>query len=348
MSRNHTEKFQNENLKRFTVLVTGAAGFIGSHLVDELVVLNHQVIAVDDLSGGYKENVNPNAIFIQASVVDYNFINKIFDQYRPRFVYHLAAYAAEGLSHFIRRFNYTNNLVGTANIVNACVNYNTKHLVFTSSIAVYGGLTPPVTEKMTPQPEDPYGIAKYAAEQDIKLAWEMFGLPYTIFRPHNVYGERQNVADRYRNVIGIFMNQLMLNKPLTVFGNGEQSRGFTYIKDISGILAKAPLNPKAKNQIFNLGAEQPITINQLIVILNKVMGVEPIIRYLPARHEVMHAFASHQKVRRAFHLTDGEETPIELGLTKMWHWVRCNGARKTPKFKNIEIEKNIPSIWLKN
>jgi len=331
-----------------TVLVTGAAGFIGSHLVDELVGMGYRVIALDDLSGGYQENVNSKATFIKGSVTDHEFLNKIFKKYQPYFVYHLAAYAAEGLSHFIRRFNYTNNLIGTTNIIDACVSNNVKHLVFTSSIAVYGSLTPPMTEDMVPHPEDPYGVAKYAAEQDIKLASEMFGLPYTIFRPHNVYGERQNIADRYRNVIGIFMNQLMLNKPLTVFGNGEQSRGFTYIKDISGILAKAPLNPKAKNQIFNLGAEQPITINQLIVILNKVMGVEPIIRYLPARHEVMHAFASHQKVRRAFHLTDGEETPIELGLTKMWHWVRCNGARKTPKFKNIEIEKNIPSIWLKN
>src|SRR5690606_14307341 len=120
-----------------------------------------------------------------------------------------------------------------------------------SSIAVYGSAPPPMTEDMTPQPEDPYGIAKYAVEQDLRQAWQMFGLPYTIFRPHNVYGERQNVADRYRNVIGIFMNQIMTGKALTVFGDGEQSRGFTYVKDISPILAQAPLNPDAKNEIFN-------------------------------------------------------------------------------------------------
>lgn len=339
---------QTTTSKRNIVLVTGAAGFIGSHLVDELLKINYRIVALDDLSGGYKDNVNPKAIFIKGSVTDHPFLNKIFRKYEPRFVYHLAAYAAEGLSHFIRRFNYTNNLIGTTNIINACVNNNVEHLVFTSSIAVYGNLTPPMTEDMAPQPEDPYGIAKYAAEMDIKSASEMFRLPYTIFRPHNIYGERQNVADKYRNVIGIFMNQLMMKKPLTVFGDGEQTRAFTYIKDICGILARAPQNLNAKNQIFNLGADKPITINELVGTLANVVSVKPEIRYLPSRNEVTHAYAKHTKVREAFHLKENTETPLEIGLAKMWSWLKKHGAKRTTKFKNIEIRNKLPAVWLED
>lgn len=331
-----------------TVIVTGAAGFIGSHVVEELITLGYHVVALDDLSGGYQDNVNPDATFIHGSVTDHDLINQLFEQHRPRYVYHLAAYAAEGLSHFIRRYNYTNNLIGSVNMINAALNFGAEHIVFTSSIAVYGSAPPPMTEDMTPRPEDPYGVAKYAVEQDLRMAWEMFGLPYTIFRPHNVYGEHQNVADRYRNVIGIFMNQIMQNKPLTVFGDGEQSRGFTYIKDISPILAQAPFNPEAKNQVFNLGADTPVTVNQLIHEVSQVMNVTPEVRYLPPRHEVVHAFAIHKKVREAFDLPLDAETPLSVGLAKMWPWVQKYGARKTPKFSNIEVPKNIPPVWLED
>lgn len=331
-----------------TVLVTGAAGFMGSHLVDELVDMGYQVIALDDLSGGYRDNVNEQAVFIEASVTDHEAINEIFETHRPRYVYHLAAYAAEGLSHFIRRFNYTNNLIGTVNLLNASINYGVQHFVFTSSIAVYGSAPPPMAEDMTPQPEDPYGIAKYACEQDIHQAHEMFGLTYTIFRPHNVYGERQNVADRYRNVIGIFMNQLMQDKPLTVFGDGKQTRGFTYVGDVAPVIAQAPHNPDACNEVFNLGADTPVSVNELAQEVGAVMGKEPEIRYLPARHEVVHAYAIHDKVRTVFDLPDDYETPLHDGLRQMWPWVQEHGARKTPKFENIEVKKNMPTIWLED
>lgn len=331
-----------------TVLVTGAAGFIGSHLVDDLIGLGYHVLALDDLSGGYHDNVNEQATFVEGSIVDHELLNQLFAEHRPKYVYHLAAYAAEGLSHFIRRFNYTNNLIGTMNVINASVNYGAEHIVFTSSIAVYGSAPPPMTEDMMPHPEDPYGVAKFAVEQDLRMAWEMFGLPYTIFRPHNVYGERQNVADRYRNVIGIFMNQIMQGKSLTIFGDGEQSRGFTYIKDISPILATAPINPAAKNQIFNLGADTPVTINELVQVVGQVMGVTPEVRYLPARHEVVHAYAIHQKVRDAFDLSLDAETALIDGLQRMWPWVQQHGARKTPKFKAIEVMKNLPGVWLED
>src|SRR5947209_2324570 len=199
-----------------TSLVTGGAGFIGSHVADELLSRGHKVVVLDDLSGGFEDNVPGGAIFVKGSILDTELIDRLFDRYNFTYVYHLAAYAAEGLSHFIKRFNYQNNLIGSINLINASVNYGVKCFVFTSSIAVYGGVPPPMIEETMPLPEDSYGIAKYAVERELKISHEMFGLNYIIFRPHNVYGEHQNIGDRYRNVIGIFMNQIMEGQPLTI------------------------------------------------------------------------------------------------------------------------------------
>ena len=190
-------------------LVTGGAGFIGAHVVNRLLEVGHEVVALDDLSGGFRENVNEKAIFIEGSINDDKLINDIFLKYNFEYVYHLAAYAAEGLSHFIRKFNYNNNLIGSINLINASIKHKVKCFVFTSSIAVYGTQTLPMIESADPKPEDPYGVAKYAVELDLKAARSMFGLNYIIFRPHNVYGPLQNIGDRYRNVIGIFMNQFL-------------------------------------------------------------------------------------------------------------------------------------------
>src|SRR5439155_712575 len=190
-------------------------------------------------------------------------IEKLFAEHRFDYVYHLAAYAAEGLSHFIRNFNYTNNVVGSANLINESVKTDVKCFVFTSSIAVYGELKPPMREDMTPRPVDPYGIAKYAIELDLRAAHEMFGLNYVIFRPHNVYGEHQNIGDKYRNVIGIFMNQIMQDKPLTVFGDGTQTRAFSYIDDVAIPIARSVSIPEAYNQVFNVGGDTPYTVTEL-------------------------------------------------------------------------------------
>src|SRR5438105_4726281 len=202
-----------------TVLVTGVAGFIGSHVGAHCVKLGMKVIGLDDLSGGFQENIPEGVVFVRGSVTDHGLISRLFNEYQFKYVYHLAAYAAEGLSHFIRRFNYQTNLVGSINLINESVKSEVKCFVFTSSIAVYGAGQTPMSETMTPEPEDPYGVSKYAVELDLRAAHRMFGLPYIVFRPHNVYGERQNIADRYRNVIGIFMNQVMQGQPMTVFGD---------------------------------------------------------------------------------------------------------------------------------
>ena len=327
-----------------TSLVTWGAGFIGAHVTNELINLGHKVIVLDDLSGGYQENVNKKAIFIKGSVTDHKLLKKLFDEYNIDYVYHLAAYAAEGLSHFIRRFNYTNNLIGSINLINESVKHKIKCFVFTSSIAVYGAGQLPMTEDLTPMPEDPYGIAKFAVEQDLKAAREMFDLNYIIFRPHNVYGEYQNIADKYRNVLGIFMNQLLQEKPLTVFGDGMQTRAFSYIGDVAPYIAKSVEINEAYNQVFNIGADKEYTVKELAETIMNVMGTKQKLKFLPARNEVVNAYSNHSKAKKIFKINS--YTSLIDGVSKMADWVKKHGAKETPKFKNIEILENLPSIWL--
>lgn len=324
-------------------LVTGGAGFIGSHVVKHCLKAGHQVIVLDDLSGGFEDHIPAGATFIKGSITDYELVKDLFSKYKFDYVYHLAAYAAEGLSHFIRQFNYNTNLVGSVNLINEAVKHECKCFVFTSSIAVYGPGQLPMTEEMTPIPEDPYGVSKYAVELDLKAAHEMFGLNYVIFRPHNVYGENQNIGDKYRNVIGIFMNQIMQGKPLTIFGDGTQTRAFSYIDDVAIPIAKCVTIPEAYNQVFNIGANKPYTVNELATIVAKYFGVEPNINHLRARKEVMHAYSDHTKAHRVF----GESGAVSLdeGIAKMAEWAKKVGARKGQEFKNIEITKHLPEGW---
>lgn len=324
-------------------LVTGAAGFIGSHLVDSLLAEEHSVVAIDDLSGGFVENVNPKATFIEASCTDHAKIASLFNEYKFDYVFHLAAYAAEGLSHFIKRFNYTNNVIGSVNLINESVNHNVKRFIFTSSIACYGRNQLPMREDLVPQPEDSYGIAKYAVELELKATHEMFGLDYVIFRPHNVYGERQNTGDKYRNVIGIFMNQILQGVPLTLFGDGEQKRAFSYIADVAPHIAKSATLEAAKNQVFNIGADTVYTVNELAKAVMKAMGTTAPITYLPARNEVVNAWSDHEKAKKAFNISN--EVSLAEGIGKMAEWVKRVGSRSTKPFEGIEIEKNLPPSW---
>lgn len=302
-------------MEKQTSLVTGGAGFIGSHVAYELIKMGHQVIILDDLSGGFKRNIPKKAIFIKGSINDQKIIDRLFKKYNFDYIYHLAAYAAQGLSHFIRHFNYENNLIGSINLINHAVLYKAKHFVFTSSIAVYGTNQLPMWEDTIPKPEDPYGISKYAVELDLQAAHKMFGLTYTIFRPHNVYGEHQNQADTYRNVLGIFINQLMSDKPMTIFGDGSQTRAFSYIGDVAPYIGKSPFVKGAKNEIFNIGADTPYSVKELAYIIAEVMGKKPDIIYLPKRLEVLHAFTDHTKVRKVFHIK--KTTELKEGVRTM-------------------------------
>lgn len=332
---------------RETALVTGAAGFIGAHLIRRLVE-DHprvQVVALDDLSGGFRSNLPPNTELVEGSVTDATLMAELFEKYRFDYVYHLAAYAAEGLSHFIRRFNYTNNVIGSVNLINEAVRHESKCFVFTSSIAVYGAGQVPMREDTVPVPEDPYGVAKYAVELDLRAAHEMFGLDSVIFRPHNVYGEYQNIGDRYRNVVGIFMNQILRGEPLSVFGDGLQQRAFSYVGDIVPAIASAPFVAEARNRVFNIGAERPCTVLELARTVSRVMDApDHPIRHLDARNEVEIAYSDHSAAHEVF--GEPTDTSLEVGLLRMAAWVRSVGARESPSFGDIEIARGLPGFWL--
>jgi UDP-glucose 4-epimerase len=326
------------------VLITGAAGFIGSHVAEHCLKMGFHVIGTDDLSGGYTENVPEGCDFIKGDLKDKAFVESLFTEHTYEYIYHLGAYAAEGLSHFIRGYNYQTNLLASIYLINQAVLHKVKCFVFTSSIAVYGAGQSPMTEDTVPMPEDPYGISKYAVELDLKSAHEMFGLNYIIFRPHNVYGEKQNIADRYRNVVGIFMNQVIQDQPMTIFGDGAQTRAFSYIDDVAPVIAKSVFNKNAYQEIFNVGADKAYTVNELANIIATSFNKELSIKYLPARLEVVHAFSDHSKLRKFFDLP--EAVALESGIQRMADWVVKYGAREQVVFENIEIDEKLPPSWI--
>ncbi len=331
------------------ILVTGGAGFIGSHVVDALLQMEsrsiERVIVLDDLSGGIRRNLtnDPRVSLAIGSVTDEALIDRLFCEYRFRFVYHLAAYAAEGLSHFIRKFNYTNNLLGSVNLINASVNYGTECFIFTSSVAVYGNGDSPLLETTTPVPVDPYGIAKYAIELDLATARKLFGLDFVIFRPHNVYGERQNLADKYRNVAGIFMNRLLHDLPMPIFGDGNQVRAFSYVGDVAPVIAAAPWVSDARGESFNLGSDNACTVNELAGMVADAIGKPDLREYHPARHEVRVAFCDHQKAQRTF--LNLQNTLLLDGLKHMANWAKTTEITPSQTFEFIEIERNLPESW---
>jgi UDP-glucose 4-epimerase len=326
-------------------LVTGAAGFLASHLCQALLDRGHSVIGMDDLSGGFTENVPQGVKFVKGSILDNDLLTELFDQENFDYVYHLAAYAAEGLSHFIKRYNYMNNVVGSVNLINQAVNHDIKCFVFTSSIAVYGEGRSPMTEDMIPMPTDSYGIAKFTVEQELKATKHMFGMDYVIFRPHNVYGERQNLGDPYRNVVGIFMNLAMQGKALTIFGDGTQQRAFSYVGDIVGAMAASPDIPGARNQIFNIGADTPYTVNELATLCCEVMGVPNNVVHLPAREEVHVAYSDHSMAQEILRLEP--KVGLKEGLQRVADWAKAHGPMEGTPFSGIEVMKNMPPSWRK-
>jgi UDP-glucose 4-epimerase len=297
---------------------------------------------MDDLSGGYKSNINPKVEFWQMDLVEHP-IENAFEVHKFDYVFHLAAYAAEGLSPFIRDYNYKNNLVATARIVNNCINHDVKRLVFTSTLAVYGhGEGSIFDEKQVPKPIDPYGVAKYGCEMDIQIAGEQHGLDWCIIRPHNVYGRKQNIWDTYRNVLGIWCYQHLNGMPMSIFGDGEQTRAFSCIDDIVAPLWQAAIRPEASKEIINLGGIEEWSINEASKVLQEVMGGGEVV-YKEARHEVKHSIPTWQKSIDI--LGFEHKTSLKEGLEDMWKWAQEQPMRDRFVWENYEVEKGIYSFW---
>ena len=326
------------------IMITGVAGLLGSRLADWIIENNptYKVIGIDDLSGGYIENINKNVEFYNLNLST-DSLDDVFDKWRPDYVYHFAAYAAEGLSPFIRVYNYQNNLVSTANIVNQCIKHDVKRLIFTSTLAVYGhGYGGVFDENQIPSPIDPYGVAKFGCEMDIRIAGEQHGLDWCIIRPHNVYGIKQNIWDKYRNVLGIWMYQHINGQPMSIFGDGLQTRAFSYIDDILEPLWNAAIREEASKEIINLGGIEEYSILESANILKDVIGSGELL-FLEQRHEVKHSIPTWEKSEKI--LGFNHKTSLKDGLTKMWEWAKSQPNRERFKWDKYEIDKNIYSFW---
>jgi UDP-glucose 4-epimerase len=334
-------------MKKEIILITGVAGLLGSRISDWIIENNpeYEIIGIDDLSGGYVENINNKVTFIEMNLIDRMKLSSVFEKYKPKYVYHMAAYAAEGLSPFIRNYNYQNNLLTTTNIVNECIKHNVTRLVFTSSLAIYGhGYGGIFDEKQTPNPIDPYGVAKYACELDIQIAGEQHGLDWCIIRPHNVYGINQNIWDKYRNVLGIWMYQHLHNQPMTIYGDGNQTRAFSYIDDNLEPLWNSMISPAASKQIINLGGIEEISINDACDTLIEIIGGGKKI-YLEQRHEVKNSIPTWEKSVDI--LNYRYKTNLKQGLENMWQWAKLQPNRDRFVWPFYEIEKGIYSFWKK-
>ena len=327
------------------VLITGVAGLLGANFSRYLLDKGYEVIGIDNLSGGFEDSVDPRVQFYPIDLKDLEIVDNIFRIKRPDYVYHFAAYAAEGLSPFIRNFNYTNNVLCSVNVINCCAKYDVKKLVFTSSMAVYGSGDPPFREDQLQSPEDPYGVAKYAVEMDIKLAHEQFGLEYTIIRPHNVIGVYQNIWDRYRNVIGIWIRKALNGDSLTIFGDGTQVRAFSDIRFYMEPFEKVMYD--YHGETFNIGADKYYTINEASEIVQRVaasFGYHVEREWLEKRKEVHTAYCDHTKAKELLGFAD--DTDFELMVRTMFEWAIGQPMREV-RYKDYEVDKGIYSFWRK-
>ena len=325
------------------VLITGVAGFLGSRLADWIIehIPDAEVIGIDNLSGGYKENLHDLVEFFPVDILD-DKVSEVFSTYRPDYVFHFAAFAAEGLSPFVRSYNYRNNLEATSKIVTECIKNDVTRLIFSSTMGVYGDNPTPFYESDQPNPIDPYGIAKYACELDIRVAGEHHGLDWCIIRPHNVYGIKQNIWDRYRNVLGIWMHQHINGLPMTIYGDGEQTRAFSYIDDCLEPLWKSSQESSCSKQIINLGGTKYYSMNEANEIIRKVMGGGTL-SYKEKRYEVKNAYSSYQKSIDLLGYND--KTSLIDGLTTMWNWVKTQPNRVSKGFDQYELDKGLYSFW---
>jgi UDP-glucose 4-epimerase len=327
------------------IVVAGCAGLLGSHLANYLLDEGHHVIGIDNLSTGVYENIDPRVEFIKCDMRNRGAVDSIVKRTKPEIVYMLAAFAHEGLSQFCPNLIVENNFNIAMNMLTSSIRYKVKRFVFTSSMSIYGDQIPPFTEDMPYKPVDIYGITKAAFEQSLKVMSNVYGIEYTIIRPHNVIGIRQALHDPYRNVVGIFMNRLLADKPFYIYGDGEQRRAFSFVNDFTPYLAKCGWIKEAKNETFNIGADKPYSINKLAEILLEISGKNLTPIYVPDRpQEVDEAFCSNEKAKKILSFED--KTSFRDGLKIMWEWAQTIGPQKPRYLQKLELTNELtPKTW---
>ncbi len=335
------------------VLVTGAAGFMGSHLVDALLAEGHEVYGVDDLSGGFMRNVPAGCRFTRLDLRDRALTDVAVDAVSLPgpidVLYHLAADATEGRSQFTPHSACERNLAAYLNTLVPAIRCGVRKVVLTSSMSVYGAQTPPFSEGMPRQPVDVYGHAKAAMEGVTEALADVHGFRYTIIRPHNVYGPRQNLADPYRNVVAIFVNRLLRGLPPLVYGDGEQRRAFSYIDDFTPYCLRCGFEEQTDGQILNIGPREECTVNTLARLVLEAFGEDPDGHLAPVHvpdrpREVKSAFCTCEKAERL--LGYRTTVPLAEGIRRMVEWAKALGPQAPRYLDELELPApNTPETW---
>lgn len=332
-----------------TILVTGAAGFIGSWIAEELHKRGHEVICVDDLSAKLTYNLKYLPNLYNVDLRNESATDILVKCTKPEVVYHLAAHPHEGLSQFCPTSIFTTTCNSSMSVFKAALKYDVKRVVYFSSMARYGDgmggkFLPPFNEDDPRAPVDVYGSAKCAAEVSLEALNRAHGLEYVTLVPHNVYGERQNIADPYRNVIGIWINSLLRKKPIYIYGDGKQVRSFSYIMDSLECYVRAGTDKNISGEVINIGSGVPISLNKLAEIVLTEFNTEISPVYVPDRPcEVKEAFCTIEKSKRMLGYED--KTSIEEGVHKMSEWAKELGPKEPNYLTTLEIEKNVPITW---
>ena len=330
--------------KNEKILVTGVAGFLGSHLAEKLSELGHTVIGIDNMGGGYKDNIPKNIEFHKIDCCDFEEVKKIMKGVQV--VYHCAATAHEGLSVFSPYEITKNNYLASVSIFTAAINNKVKRIVYCSSMARYGDSKTPFTEDMEPKPIDPYAISKVASEKVLANLCEINNVEYVIAVPHNIIGPRQRYDDPFRNVVSIMLNRMMQKKAPIIYGDGEQRRCFSYIDDCLSCMIPMLDQENLNKQIINVGPDEEfVTVNKVVEICSNITGsnLEPI-HMADRPQEVKHATCSADKARKLLNY----ETKVSLneGIKQTYEYIKKRGTKDFDYKLSIEIDNDLtPKTW---
>jgi len=327
------------------ILVTGAAGFLGSHLCEKLQKLNYHVVGIDNMIGGDLENLPDKIEFHKMDCCDFNKLNKLLKDIE--IVYHCAATAHEGLSVFSPVEITKNNYLATVSVLSAAINNKVKRFIYCSSMARYGNQKTPFTEDMKPMPVDPYGISKVAGEEVLKNLCDLNKIEWVIAVPHNIIGPKQKYDDPFRNVVSIMINRMLQNKKPIIYGDGEQKRCFSYIDDCIYCLINLIDSKSVIRQIINIGPDEEfVTINKISEICSNITGSNLKPEYYPDRpREVKHATCSANKARKL--LNYKTSTDLYTGIKKTYEFIKKKGPKKFNYHVDIEIKNDLtPKTWL--